>query len=158
MKPEIPARYRHKQAYRFRYHPRKDTFECPAGKHTVGKSPHRRGRYDGHLYYFSQADCSRCRLRGQCLAAAETRKRVYLSTRAREALLSRQRLEQALRDRKQIERKFAEAKCWHGLGRARYRGRWRVAIQVLMTFLVLNLKRMVRLLAGRETRAIPLGR
>jgi len=48
------------------------------------------------------------------------------------------------------ERKFGEAKRHHQLGRARYRRRWRVAIQVFMTFLVINAKRMVKLLRARE--------
>ncbi len=52
---------------------------------------------------------------------------------------------QAILRRKGIERKFGEAKRWHGLHRARYRGRWRVAIQVFMTFMVLNVKRIVTL-------------
>ncbi len=143
MKPEIPFRHRHKQAFSFRYRPRKDAFRCPAGKDTVGKSPHQGG---GYLYYFSQADCSRCKRKESCLGRKETRKRVYLSQRARHLLLHRPQLREALRYRKIVERKFAEAKCWHGLGRARYHGRWRVAIQVLMIFLVLNLKLMARLL------------
>jgi len=45
-----------------------------------------------------------------------------------------------------IERKFAEAKKWHGTSRARYQGKWKVAIQALMTFLLINAKRIVRLL------------
>ncbi|MEW6047499.1 MAG: transposase, partial [Bacillota bacterium] len=52
--------------------------------------------------------------------------------------------------RKMIERKFGEAKWWHRMDRARYRGKWRVAIQVLMTFIVLNAKRIARLLAERS--------
>ena len=35
------------------------------------------------------------------------------------------------------------------LDRARYRGRWKVAIQALMTFLVINCKRIVKLLKER---------
>ena len=58
----------------------------------------------------------------------------------------KQKREAALEKRKRIEAKFGEAKKWHWLHRARYRGRWRVAIQVLMTFLVMNAKRMVKLL------------
>ncbi len=48
--------------------------------------------------------------------------------------------------RKNIERKFGEGKKWHALGRTRYWGRWRVAIQVFMTFIVINVKRMIKLL------------
>jgi IS5 family transposase len=52
---------------------------------------------------------------------------------------------EALSLRKMIERKFGEAKKWHGMHRARYRGKQRVKIQVLMTFLVINIKRIARL-------------
>jgi len=86
MKQEIPFRHRHKQAFSFRYRPRKDTFRCPAGKETVGKSSHRGG---GYLYYFSQAHCSRCKRKESCLGDKETRKRVYLSERARHLLSCR---------------------------------------------------------------------
>lgn len=57
--------------------------------------------------------------------------------------------QRVLKLRKMIERKFAEAKKWHGLSRARYRGKWKVAIQILMTFLVINAKRITRLLKER---------
>ena len=53
---------------------------------------------------------------------------------------------EALIKRKGIERKFAEAKRWHRLHRARYRRRTRVAIQVFMTFMALNIKRMIKML------------
>jgi IS5 family transposase len=58
---------------------------------------------------------------------------------------------EALRRRKMVERKFGEAKKWHGMGRARYRGRAKVKIQVLMTFLVLNVKRIARLLEQKAS-------
>ncbi len=89
MKQEIPFRHRHKQAFSFRYRPRKDTFRCPAGKETVGKSSHRGG---GYLYYFSQAHCSRCKRKESCLGDKETRKRVYFSERARNLLSCRPQL------------------------------------------------------------------
>ncbi len=50
------------------------------------------------------------------------------------------------RERCGIERKFAEQKRRHGLGQARYWGLARVTIQVLMTCIVVNCKRIVRLL------------
>jgi IS5 family transposase len=56
----------------------------------------------------------------------------------------------ALSLRKMIERKFGEAKKWHRMDRARYRGKTKVKIQVFMTFLVLNIKRMIRLLEENE--------
>lgn len=48
--------------------------------------------------------------------------------------------------RYQVEQKFAEGKKKHGLGKAKYRGRWKVHLQGLLIYLVMNLKRIVNLL------------
>jgi len=58
---------------------------------------------------------------------------------------------EALGIRKMVERKFGEAKKWHGMSRARYRGKGKVKIQVLITFLVLNVKRIIRLLEQKSS-------
>jgi len=55
---------------------------------------------------------------------------------------------QGLKERYKIERKFGEAKQGHGLGRCRYLGKTRFAVQVFFTAIMLNLKRMVKLLTG----------
>ena len=49
--------------------------------------------------------------------------------------------------RPRIERKFAEAKKYHGLRRSRYWGLAMMSIQTFMVGIVLNLKRWVRLKA-----------
>jgi IS5 family transposase len=49
-------------------------------------------------------------------------------------------------ERYKIERKFGEAKRWHGFGRCRYIGLLNYGIQAFLTALVLNLKRIVLLL------------
>ena len=49
------------------------------------------------------------------------------------------------RIRANIERKFAEAKERHGMGRLRYRGIDRNFVQIVMTMVAVNLKRFVRL-------------
>jgi IS5 family transposase len=46
-----------------------------------------------------------------------------------------------------IEHKFAEGKKLHGLGKARYRSRWRVHIQSLIIYLTINLKKIVNFLS-----------
>lgn len=56
--------------------------------------------------------------------------------------------QEGLKERYKVERKFGEAKKWHGFGRCRYLGSVRHAIQSYLTFMALNLKRLVRLLAG----------
>lgn len=56
------------------------------------------------------------------------------------------------RHRANIERKFAEAKERHGMGRLRYRGIERNWVQVTLTAVVMNLKRFVKLSrCGPET-------
>lgn len=52
------------------------------------------------------------------------------------------------RERYKVERKFGEAKAWHGLGRCRYVGWQRYQIQAYLTAIVLNLKRIVKLLTS----------
>ena len=44
--------------------------------------------------------------------------------------------------------RFGEAKKYHGLGRCRYLGLVRYAVQAYMTAIAFNLKRLVRLLTG----------
>ena len=57
-----------------------------------------------------------------------------------------------LAERYKIERKFGEAKRWHGFGRCRYLGLLRYGLQAHLTALVLNLKRIVLLLTGARLR------
>lgn len=53
--------------------------------------------------------------------------------------------------RYKVEQKQAESKRWHHLGKARYRGRWKVHIQGLLTYLAINLKRIMHLLFPLKT-------
>lgn len=53
---------------------------------------------------------------------------------------------ESLNKRPLIERRFWGGKNWHGLGRARYWRKAKVVIQALMIFLVMNVKRMTKLL------------
>ena len=62
-----------------------------------------------------------------------------------------------LRERYKIEQKFGEAKLWHGLRRCRYLGLARYRLQAYLTALVLNLKRLVKLLHGLGFRQPPRG-
>ncbi len=52
------------------------------------------------------------------------------------------------RERSNIERKFAEQKNYHGLSQARYWGLAKVTMQVLLTCIVVNCKKIVRLLSA----------
>ena len=134
-----PARHRRSTLPEgFTYDREANQVLCPAGQ--VGRpSPHGKG---GFLYVFSQSGCRSCPLRAECLKAGAQRKVVYFHPGKRH--LRPKGLRVAMRIRKVIERVFAEAKKWHGLGRARYRGRLGVAFQAVMTFFVLNTKKLSR--------------
>lgn len=56
--------------------------------------------------------------------------------------------------RYRIERKFGEAKAWHGFDRCRYRSVKRYQVQSYLTFMVLNLKRMILLVTGTRFRPL----
>jgi IS5 family transposase len=57
--------------------------------------------------------------------------------------------------RYRIERKFAEAKRWHGFRRCRYRGLLAYKIQAFLTFAAINLKTIIRLLTGSRPTTVP---
>lgn len=60
--------------------------------------------------------------------------------------------------RYRVEQPFGPLKQKHGFGRCRYLGLERYRIQALLTFLVSNLKRMVKLLTGLTYRPLAKGR
>jgi IS5 family transposase len=64
------------------------------------------------------------------------------------ALIETPQYQQGKKERFKIERKFGEAKQTHGLARCRYLGKMRFGVQAYLTAMMLNLKRMVKLIAG----------
>ena len=54
----------------------------------------------------------------------------------------------AVQQRYRVEQTYGIVKRWHGFGRCRYLGLARYRLQALFTFLVHNVKRMVKLLTG----------
>jgi hypothetical protein len=63
--------------------------------------------------------------------------------------------EAGVKVRSRIERTFGEAKLWHRLGLARYRSLANFRTQSYMTFVAINLKRLVWLLTGMKLRDLP---
>lgn len=143
IRPYITFHRRNRRTWQgFRLNKKKKYLRCPQGRLSIGRIP----QEEGYLYYFSTTDCLRCPAKSTCIKAKEDRARVFVKAGYLFSGGNNRYRKRALRLRKMIERKFAEAKKWHGLRRARYRGKWKVAIQVLMTFLVMNAKRIARLL------------
>lgn len=142
MKAYIPFRGKRKWSKRFAYLPQEDRVECMMGNKSIGKITQQRGK----LHYFSAEDCRRCQRYEDCARKNQPRMTIWVSDSYRQSLVDDgEDRRTALGIRRMIERKFGEAKKWHGMARARYRGLWRVKIQALMTFIVINLKRLTRL-------------
>jgi len=66
--------------------------------------------------------------------------------------------QQALKQRFRVEQPFGIVKRWHGFERCRYLGLARYRLQAIFTFLVHNLKRIVKLLTGVTFRPQAKGR
>lgn len=103
-----------------------------------------RGYDDGANHFLLQAQGlhSAIRLNDYRTQKKDANKEIWLELEATAEY------QQGLKERYKIERKFGEAKQWHGLRRCRYLGCLRYGLQALVTAIVLNLKRLVKLLMG----------
>jgi len=142
LKAYIPPRRKERDEEGFVYDLQNDIITCPYGN--IAKSGKSR-QENGTLYNFNPKICRACI--DKCKWYKKDRCRLFVSDDLKLRAIDRDDYyNKALMKRKDVERKFGEGKLWHGLRRARYRGKWRVTIQVLMTFIVLNIKRMVKML------------
>src|SRR5271156_4641667 len=102
-------------------------------------------------YLIRGANCKTCPMRSGCFSDDSTNPRKRINTSIHEALQDKIRIEEKKREFRakmrermwKAEGLFAERKNWHGLSRARYRGRAKVQIQAYMVASVLNLKRVM---------------
>jgi transposase len=126
------------------------TLTCPAGQTT--RQRERNNHDTGWKYRFSKRQCRDCPLRGECLANPQAKSRSVLKNdyeaeyAAAQAKAQTPAYAAVRRQHPAIERKLAELVRRHDLRHARYRGRLRVLYQSVLTSLVVNLKRIVRLL------------
>jgi transposase len=125
------------------------TLTCPAGQTTT---QHERNSNDtGVKFRFAKKQCGACPLRGQCLANANTASRSVIKNeyeaeyRAAQAKARTPEYAQVRREHPAIERKLSELVRRHDLRHARYRGLPKILRQGWLTALVVNLKRLVRL-------------
>jgi transposase len=122
---------------------------CPNGAQSYKRE---RNRDTGYVYRFSAKDCKTCPLRAQCLATPKTKARTVSKNdyaadyAAAQAKTQTAAYQEVRREHPAIERKLAELVRRHDLRHARYRGQQKVLYQGLITGMVVNLKRMVRLL------------
>jgi transposase len=130
---------------------------CPAGQ-TTPKAARRNPLDKSWQYRFADKQCQGCALREQCLVNPQSPKGRTVTKNdyaaeyaAAQAKAQTPAYAQVRREHPAIERKLAELVRRHEARHARYRGRWRVLFQSLMTGLVVNLKRIVRLLDAPQT-------
>ena len=133
----------------FTYDAQEDVYHCPGGAVLHRR---RRQRQDGKAFYSADADvCRSCPLRPQCVRSkspdavrqvtrfdngyVERAQAACRSAHGRGLLKHRQTC---------IEGLFGQAKNWHGLRRARWRGRVKMRVQTLLTAAVLNLKKLLK--------------
>lgn len=126
---------------------------CPGGVTTTRRT--RNWVDTGWKYIFLRSRCASCALQARCLEKLPktTGRMVVINDYAAEYAAARAKTsttayQQIRREHPAIERKLAEVVCRHDGRWARYRGRARNRIQYLLTGLVVNVKRMVRLLLG----------
>ncbi len=113
--------------------------QLPVETYTADK-----GYDDGnnHFYLQHRGLHSAIRLKDNRIEKKDANKEIWI------ALRKTTHYRQGLKERYKIERKFGEGKQGHGLGRCRYIGRAKFAIQAFFTAMALNLKRMVKILTG----------
>jgi len=134
------------------------TLTCPAGQTTTHKE--RNPNDTGVKFRFAKKQCGSCPLREQCLADAKTKSRTVIKNdyeaeyQAAQAKARTPEYAQVRKEHPAIERKLSELVNRHDARHARYRGLLRVCWQMLLTGLVVNLKRLVRLLADGATAAL----
>jgi IS5 family transposase len=97
---------------------------------------------DNHYYLKEKGINSAIRLNNYRTEKKDANKEGWLK------LKQSQEYAAGLKERYKVERKFGEARKWHGYEQCRYIGFIRHAIQSYLTFMALNLKRLVKLLTG----------
>jgi len=129
-----------------------DELRCPHGATT--KTRYREAKDHGWIYYFKTSQCAACPCRGQCLKPDKRdARKVSKNDFQAQDLAAKERAttdeyQQMRKEHPAIERKLNELVRWHDGRRVRYRGRLRVKVQYLLLGVVVNCKRIVRLLTA----------
>ena len=130
----------------FVYEPEHDRYRCPNGCYLnfFNVEPkHRRRRYAAN-----KADCAACPLKAQCTKGRRRYVERNFHEQAREQTVRQgPRYRQLMRARRIAEHLFMLGKRDHGLRRARSLGLAAVRIQVALTAVAINLKKLVRFTA-----------
>jgi len=134
------------QVNQFRYDSSQDIFICPAGQTLKFVGMDTSTRQTRRKYCAWRSHCRDCELKDRCTRGDRRMLRVSPHHAALRRLRADSKTEsfQKLYRRRApvIEGVFAEAKQWHGLGRAWRRGLTRMRVQCLLTAAAINFKRL----------------
>lgn len=129
-----------------------DELTCPNGQTTSTR--YRDAKNHGWIYHFKTSQCEACPLRANCLkpdkrTARAVRKNDFQEQyKAAKQRATTEGYKQIRKEHPAVERKLNELVRWHDGRRVRYRGRLRVKVQYLLLGIVVNCKRIVRLLTA----------
>lgn len=125
---------------------------CPNNQATTTR--HRNSKDTAWVFHFKRHQCAACPLLDDCMAKLPAKHGRSVSKNDYQAeyeaarhLAQTEAYAQVRQQHPKVERKLAEIVRYHGGRRARYRGRDRINIQFLLTGIVVNIKRIVRLVA-----------
>jgi transposase len=136
----------------FKLNERGDELTCPNGETT--KTRYRDSKDHGWIYHFKTSQCEACPLRSNCLKSDKRGPRrvgkndFQAQYEAAKQRATSQEYKEIRKEHPAVERKLNELVRWHDGRRVRYRGRLRVKVQYLLLGLVVNCKRIVRLLTS----------
>jgi len=138
------------QSEDFRLNQAGDELTCPAGHTTRNRT--RASHDQGWQFRFRKSQCENCPLREKCLKPEIQNGRNVIKNdyekqyQAARAKAETTKYKDVRKEHPAIERKLSEMIRRHGGRRVRYRTRCRVRIQHLLTAVVVNFKRIVKLL------------
>lgn len=127
-----------------------DEVTCPNGE--TSRTRYRDNRDHGWRFHFQTAKCRTCPLRGQCLPPGKqggrqvSKNDFQAQYKAAQERATTDEYKKIRKEHPAIERKLNEIVRWHQGRRVRYRGRLRVKVQYLLLAIVVNCKRITRLL------------
>lgn len=135
----------------FRYDPRKDCYECPAGKQLVYRSDNfELGR---HIRYYSTNECRTCEIKQQCTRNKRVRRiSRWVDEEILERMSERVRANpEKMKKRKELaEHPFGTMKRGMNSGHYLMRGIKKVGAEMSLTILGYNIKRVINILGVRK--------
>jgi transposase len=134
------------------------TLTCPAGQTTTQYE--RNTNNTGMKFRFSKKQCGGCAMREHCLSSPQAKSRSVIKNdyeaeyQAAQAKAQTPEYAKVRKEHPAVERKLSELVRRHDIRHARYRGLSKVLRQGWLTALVVNLKRLVRLLMPAQANPI----